>query len=788
MRPITITMQGFGPFADVVTVDLDAVELFALVGPTGSGKSTIIDAICFALYGSIPRYDDRRAVGAVVHALAMEARVSLTFEIGGRRYTAVRVVRRDKHGKASTKEVRLEAADGDVLAATTKEMDQAVPHLLGLGFDQFTRAVVLPQGEFARFLHDKPAERQDLLVQLLGLDVYERMMQAARTRATAATSERARDQERINALAGATPEAIDALEARAAACAEARTAWRARQPELDERAAEARAADARATAATARVTALASLAAPADLDAQSAVVRKADEVRVAADARVAELAAAVLAADADVAGLGSRESLVALRDARAELATLTGRRAPLEKSMAGVRAEFDEATAALAAAEDLTEHLRTANAAHVVREHLRAGEPCPVCEQVVGKIPRGRAPAAWRDAREAADKARSRVDAGRADQQRVQGRIESIDARQAEIAASLADAPEPEAVETELARIEESIRAAKQARTDEQAARKASQQAKAAFDAAAGAVQEARRAYRTQRDGLTAVGLTPPPESEDVGSDWSALLTWAELESDVHRREADAGSADAAAIRRTLDEQIDALTAEARALELPLAPETRTVAELLEAAAGAEGVIRSRIEQLQADRRDREELMARVAAQAGDAEVAAELARLLDANHFERWLVSEALSRLVVGASARLHELSAGRYSFAFDDGGRDFLVVDHTQGDERRSVRTLSGGETFQASLALALALADELAGFAADGATRLESVFLDEGFGTLDAETLEAVAAAIENLGADDRMVGIVTHVPELAARMPVQFRVTKGARTSTVEKIEA
>jgi exonuclease SbcC len=88
---------------------------------------------------------------------------------------------------------------------------------------------------------------------------------------------------------------------------------------------------------------------------------------------------------------------------------------------------------------------------------------------------------------------------------------------------------------------------------------------------------------------------------------------------------------------------------------------------------------------------------------------------------------------------------------------------------------------------LALALALADELAGFAADGTTRLESVFIDEGFGTLDAETLEAVAATIENLGADDRMVGIVTHVPELAARMPVQFRVHKGARTSTVERID-
>ena len=74
-------MAGFGSFADSVTVDFEGVDVFALVGPTGSGKSTVIDAICFALYGSVPRYDDRRAVGAAVHALRLEARVSLTFEL-----------------------------------------------------------------------------------------------------------------------------------------------------------------------------------------------------------------------------------------------------------------------------------------------------------------------------------------------------------------------------------------------------------------------------------------------------------------------------------------------------------------------------------------------------------------------------------------------------------------------------------------------------------------------------------------------------------------------------------
>ena len=311
--------------------------------------------------------------------------------------------------------------------------------------------------------------------------------------------------------------------------------------------------------------------------------------------------------------------------------------------------------------------------------------------------------------------------------------------------------------------------------------------AKETFDEATLATQQARSSFRTQRDGAGAVGLAPPSETDDVEHDFGALVAWAETEAERHRNLAAAATDRAAATRRALDEQLQVLVAEAAALELPLDSRAPSVSDLLEAAAGEERVTRERIDQLGADQREREQLVARVAAQAGDVEVASELARLLDASHFERWLVSEALTRLIAGGSARLHDLSAGRYSFAFDEAGRDFLVVDHTQGDERRSVRTLSGGETFQASLALALALADELAGFAADGTTRLESVFLDEGFGTLDAETLEAVAATIENLGADDRMVGIVTHVPEFAARMPVQFRVHKGARTSTVERID-
>jgi exonuclease SbcC len=107
---------------------------------------------------------------------------------------------------------------------------------------------------------------------------------------------------------------------------------------------------------------------------------------------------------------------------------------------------------------------------------------------------------------------------------------------------------------------------------------------------------------------------------------------------------------------------------------------------------------------------------------------------------------------------------------------------VDLWNGDEERSVRTLSGGETFLASLALALALADHVRSLSVTDRARLDSLFLDEGFGTLDQEALRVVVDAIEQLADDGRLVGVITHVRELAEHFP-RLEVTKSQRGSSV-----
>jgi exonuclease SbcC len=158
------------------------------------------------------------------------------------------------------------------------------------------------------------------------------------------------------------------------------------------------------------------------------------------------------------------------------------------------------------------------------------------------------------------------------------------------------------------------------------------------------------------------------------------------------------------------------------------------------------------------------------------------LADELRADHFIAFVLEESMERLAALASVELLRVSDGRYSLVPEQSGFD--VIDHHNADERRSVATLSGGETFLASLALALALAGsvrDLAGTAA--AARLDAIFIDEGFGALDPETLDVVLDALERLREGERMVGVISHVAELAQRIPQGLAVSKQAGVSTV-----
>ncbi|MDQ7808007.1 SMC family ATPase [Amycolatopsis sp. A133] len=383
--------------------------------------------------------------------------------------------------------------------------------------------------------------------------------------------------------------------------------------------------------------------------------------------------------------------------------------------------------------------------------------------------------------RNAEERRKRAVEAGLAEQA-ASTELATARRRHGELGATLADAPSATVVAEQLAKVASLEEAAKKADADLRTARAAAKRAAEAQSGIGAQVEAERQRLSRARDPLVGLGA-PPIDGESLLGAWTALTDWAAGQAKDHRERL--------AVAKTAEGE----TAEAlQAAERAVAEDVTALGVVL-----PEGPVRDRVPvavaaaraRAEADHADLKRRVARVAglhediaAAESDARVARLLADLLRSDKFPRWLIAGALDTLVAEASASLLELSGGQFELTHDKG--DFLVVDHNEADARRPVKTLSGGETFQASLALALALSSQLGAMAAEGATKLESIFLDEGFGTLDEATLDVVASTLENLAASgSRMVGVITHVPALAERVPVRFLVTRDGTGSHIAR---
>lgn len=197
MKPILLTIKGLHSFREEQTIDfagLSGAGVFGIFGPTGSGKSSILDAMTLALYGKVERAANNTH-GILNHAEDQLA-VSFTFALqSGHRvsYKVERVFKRTDETKVKTALCRLiEIKDEQtVLADKANEVNKKVEELLGLTIDDFTRAVVLPQGKFAEFLSLKGAERRHMLQRLFNLEQYgDRLVKKLRRRAQEAAAKK----------------------------------------------------------------------------------------------------------------------------------------------------------------------------------------------------------------------------------------------------------------------------------------------------------------------------------------------------------------------------------------------------------------------------------------------------------------------------------------------------------------------------------------------------------------------------------------------------------------------
>ncbi len=783
MRPVELEIAGFTAYRDKTTVDFRDADLFALTGPTGSGKSSVVDAIVFALYGSVPRYEDRRAVEPVITLGKNEARIRFDFTVGSDSYSVVRVVRRTKSGGATTTEARLEH-DGAPLASGADEVTKKVEELLGLAYEHFTKAVVLPQGEFARFLHDKPRERQELLRELLDLRVYRRIRDLANERKAAADQALAGHQREVDLLAGraasdeeALARRVEELEGLRDTIAGIRTQIGGLVEKLNDTKQQ--------IARDEQTISVLDIRPPKGLGELVRRVTNADGELREAKQRATQADNALDTHERSIATLPNPATLESQIAKRRALEDLLGRQkqaasklAKSETLLERCRQEIDKAELARTEAAEKLERLRRTHAAHELAATVMVGEPCPVCGVPITELP---------SIEPIEDLARAHTD--------IAARMADLDvARKALTDAEVVSATSKTMVEEiasqiasldlegvadvdELTQTLETTRAAHERlaelREAAHRARKAADDAEQRRTELTGERTAALDTFHATRDRVA--HLEPPPAAmDDLAAAWTTLTDWASTQAKDVRSRLDALGTTAKQLADDRAGLVEDLEKHLAGLGSDITPE--------EAVFSA----RKELEEVQSAKRRTVELAADIAKERERSTVAAALALHLRANRFESWVLEEALVELTVSANQRLDDLSSGAYSLETDKTG--FMVVDHRNADQRRSVRTLSGGETFLVSLALALSLSDQLTEMPARGTPKLESIFLDEGFGTLDQETLDVVASVVQQLGSTGLTVGLISHVPDLAEQVPTRFVVTKDVSGAHVERVDA
>lgn len=794
MRPRRLEVEGFTAFRAKTVVDFDGADLFAFVGPTGSGKSSLVDALLFALYGVVPRLG-KAAVEPIISLGKSEARVRFDFSVGETEYVAARVVRRTKTG-ATTAEARLEGGPESIMGAD--EVTEAVEALVGLGFDHFTKCVVLPQGEFAAFLQDTPAKKQELLRELLDLGRIQIVRKLALDRQKVADTTLDLLSIQLEDLVFASEEALNAAETKRDKLAAIREEIDAAEPELEAARASAVAATEDTERARREAALLQAIEMPSDLADLTKVVEQTAAQLKAAEAGAVDAEKQRIGLEKQSGEIPDLAALARVLDLHHRLAAEIEAEAAAseQENAAGVEAERAKAASsaseiALVAALGRLDEVRRLHAAHDLAEHLEVGEPCPVCRQTVGELPDDESiPDELAAAAALVRQLREQVATAAAVTVQSGEQLAAAASRHAEAARRVASlreslADQPVASESErlmAARKDLNVRL-QGAIEVEQEARRRVETARAQERGVAQTIDRARRDFDTTRDSLAA--LSPPvAERKRLEEDWTSLVEWAAETARSRTKSANDLERVAGETRDTIDRQERLVIEKLRGLGVDF--DNRKVQRLRDVCVEALAVTTQEVERIATARSKASKLAGERDRHREQSVVAKTLAQHLAANGFEGWLMAEALEALVEGANQRLDDLSSGAFSLELEK--RDFRIIDHRNADERRSVKTLSGGETFLVSLALALALAEQLASMSVHGVARLESMFLDEGFGSLDSESLDVVAAVIHELGSDGRTIGLITHVKDLAEQVPVRFEVRKGPAGATVERTDA
>ena len=868
MRLRRLALSGIGPFRGEEVIDFDTLTrsgLFLIEGPTGAGKSTIIDAVTYALYGSVAggRESTTDRIRSDLADPRTPSYVELEFDVSGSTYLVWRqpaYSRPKMRGEGFIKEnakQSLRALDGSMEPITdAKEIAAAIQRLLGLSVEHFRKLVVLPQGEFDALLRASPADRFEVLGRLIDDGFMARVQEDLVTRGRQAEEIRAEIRGRIQEIAATlcsrateglaeVPSASDlSSEAIAKVLSDLEMAIADAQRDVDALAAPAQAAaDAAATAEAALTRARAGVQALQARDRARAALPEplrnspADHLRqrrtsvaesiarlkpfvaweAAGDQREAhsaQRAAAVQHALDQVEAL--RQRAQSLPSERADLearrqqsvtvaASLTTRTAEVQRlrSLIATATELsvreadlatatESASAAAAAADrcrtallQAREHRvalleqRLAHSAAELASRLEAGQPCPVCgssdhpllardddgdlitdaDIEAAELAVAQAETEDSAATGAAQAAQAAMTAARSHVDAIRGRLEG--ASITSMPEALAEA-ERAVVEAQDAAATADALAAHLATIDSQIA------ALGAETAAATAVLAEAQAHLTAD--AERIARETAALRDAVGADLTATEAMLEAKAEAVAIDVALDAFEAAA-GHTSGDDISSLESASTAARIA-ASDLQGRLDFARAACTRITDTRDAVAALAVQWESAHAEIADVLAATDTAVALGALASAQSkANTLRLTLQSYAVQRrfrtVLDAATLHLERMTGSHFAFELDESvgrghsGLGIAVRDQWSG-ALRDPKALSGGETFIASLALALGLADVVR--EENGGVDLQTLFVDEGFGSLDQGSLQQVLDQLDALRSRGRVVGVISHVTEM------------------------
>lgn len=899
MRPLTLTMSAFGPYAGETVLSFRALGergLYLITGDTGAGKTTIFDAISFALYGEASGANREAGMLRSLYAdPAVPTFVELTFLCRGQEYT----VRRNpeyERPKARGEGVTLERSNGELhlpdgrIVTKTKEVNQEIVALLGLDKHQFSQIAMIAQGDFMKVLLAATEERKKIFQKLFLTHQY------------------AAFQDRIKEESAALSRQYESAKEDVCQCLE-EVWWEAEPPEdkkkglatlvereetLLSRAEERLGALEEQLSETTGQLALALEAEKKEQQIRRAREEKAreeplleavrcgleqEQERAELREQTAERIAALRVELPEYSRLEQKKNawereqaaLLQLREqakrcaarvetltreqavAQAELARADEtreRREQLQRELEGLSREEEQLTQARQAWADcvrLKEELKAAQQdycakrraaeelgeryqqmhrafldeqAGILAEGLAEGKPCPVCGALEHPCPAKKSAEAptqtaleqlrqeWEKQERAA--ALSSAAAGEkkgayqaaqdgwiAIAQRSLGQTEQPEEGLRERGAQLKErqaqvAGELERVQRALALRQETEK--RLAAQQEELSRLQQEQTRLLQETAArqAALEEGKRQQAELEETLQFPNLKAAEAAlEKLLAEKTAMEeALARLTEEFHRRDN----------RLQLLEQTIAEGAPSgQEKAAPIAERQRILTEEKKQAEEQRQGALLRLEHnrhLLAKMQEAHERLKQAEQSWGWVKALSDTANGTVSGKeritLEAYVQAAFFDRILTRANRRLLTMSEGQFELKRRRGaenyrsqsGLELNVIDHYGGGER-SVKTLSGGESFLASLALALGLSDEVQSYA--GGVRLDTMFIDEGFGSLDEDTLDCALRALAGLSEGRRLVGLISHVPALKEQIDRKIAVTKdragGSRAEIV-----